>query len=74
MIRRPVVLVLGAGASAEYGFPTGQELTVRMLNYLDPALQGTMKVDYLATLDGAGFPLKRIITFRKADFGRAVSG
>ena len=66
MIGRPVVLVLGAGASAEYGFPTGQELMVRMLNYLDPALQGTMKVDYLAALNGAGFPLKRIITFRNA--------
>lgn len=61
-----MVLVLGAGASAEYGFPTGQELVVQMLKYLDPALQGTMKNDYLVALNDAGFPAKRIVAFRNA--------
>ncbi len=36
------------------------------MNYLDPALQGTMKDDYLAALNDARFPPKRIVAFRNA--------
>lgn len=35
MIERPTVLILGAGASKDYGFPTAMELTRDVLNDLD---------------------------------------
>jgi len=34
MIRKPTVLVLGAGASAEYGFPTGRSLLLHIVREL----------------------------------------
>jgi hypothetical protein len=34
MIRKPTVLILGAGASAEYGFPTGRWLLVHIVREL----------------------------------------
>src|SRR6266571_687724 len=34
MIRKPTVLILGAGASAEYGFPTGRSLLLHIVREL----------------------------------------
>jgi len=36
MITRPTVLVLGAGASVPYGFPTGRELLIQITDDLNP--------------------------------------
>ncbi len=35
MIKRPILLILGAGASMPYGFPSGQKLKEDVLLYLD---------------------------------------
>ena len=35
MIEEKTVLILGAGASMEYGFPSGEELIEDIINYLD---------------------------------------
>ena len=35
MFKRPTVFVLGAGASAAYGFPTGKELKHKILSKSD---------------------------------------
>ena len=34
MIRKPTVLILGAGASAEYAFPTGRSLLLHIVHQL----------------------------------------
>jgi len=36
MITKPTVLVIGAGASKPYGFPTGQELRDYILELANP--------------------------------------
>jgi hypothetical protein len=38
-----VVLVLGAGASAPYGFPLGEQLVERIKTLKDPDIQGFLK-------------------------------
>ncbi len=45
MIEKPTVLILGAGASEPYGFPTGHELLYKIRTALDP--EGT---SYLRTM------------------------
>ena len=35
MITKPTVLILGAGASTPFGFPSGEELVSRILEYLE---------------------------------------
>jgi hypothetical protein len=57
-LSRPTVLVLGAGASATYGFPTGPELKGKMLGYLDPKAEARM-----AKL---GFDKELLASFREA--------
>ena len=43
MITRPTVLVLGAGASKPYGFPTGREIADQIIGaLLYPALRTDM--------------------------------
>jgi len=37
LIKRPTVLILGAGASKPYGFPLGRELLYKIRNALDPS-------------------------------------
>lgn len=34
MITRPTVFILGAGASADYGFPTGEKLQTKIYPFL----------------------------------------
>lgn len=43
MIKKKTVLVLGAGASSPYGFPTGAELRVRIINAGAEMLRGLKK-------------------------------
>lgn len=55
MISRPVVLVLGAGASADFGFPLGQDLIKQIAH-------GGAQTD--AILEGLGFHGNHIRDFR----------
>ncbi len=43
ILAAPTVLVLGAGASQEYGFPLGSELKSRMLHSLNGWVQGLLR-------------------------------
>jgi hypothetical protein len=45
VITQPTVLVLGAGASADYGYPTGQELKNQVIELLD-----SLPSDHIRTL------------------------
>lgn len=36
MINAPTTLILGAGASSPYGFPSGQQLMYKILDELNP--------------------------------------
>lgn len=64
MIKVPTVLVLGAGASKEYGYPTGPELRDRILKGLDDPDSMMHK-----QLESVGYDGDRARTFRLA-FGR----
>lgn len=39
MINNDTVLVLGAGASMDYGFPSGEQLIEDIINYLEGNIQ-----------------------------------
>ena len=39
MINNDTVLVLGAGASMDYGFPSGEQLIENIINYLEGKIQ-----------------------------------
>lgn len=39
MIDNDTVLVLGAGASMDYGFPSGEQLIEDIINYLEGNIQ-----------------------------------
>ena len=61
MISRPTVLVLGAGASAPYGFPTARELK--------QLICGAFVKDSVATRtlhEGSEIPMNLFIEFRDA--------
>ncbi|SRR6266567_7368983 len=64
VIRKPTVLILGAGASAPYGYPLGGALVERILTLTDPG--------------GAGGPLHRVLigafVAPLADFNRRLRG
>src|SRR5216683_5100509 len=45
MITRPTVFILGAGASAEYGFPLGEALVQRIKSGTSPSPRGDLRVD-----------------------------
>ena len=61
MIKRKTVLVLGAGASAPYGFPSGQKL-------VDDVCAGLSKPSnqFFTQLEGYGFDGSKVIAFRDA--------
>jgi len=60
MIMNPTVLVLGAGASMLYGYPSGRELFFRILNNLNIATD----MDIQGRLTGLGIKTDQIKNFR----------
>ena len=69
MITNPTVLILGAGASIPYGFPSGLKLRNQIIDLMDVP-KGSYKHDniqgHLKTLKKIGFELDLIKRFRKA--------
>jgi hypothetical protein len=63
MIEVPTTLVLGAGASAPYGFPTGRGLLKEVLERLDPKNQ--YPVNYEQQCGWLGFTDSQAIEFRE---------
>lgn len=61
MITQPTVLVLGAGASADYGYPTGQELKNQVIELLD-----SLPSDHIRTLIQLGHRTSEQKAFRDA--------
>jgi hypothetical protein len=61
MITRWTTLVLGAGASIPFGFPSGQELLNFVVSRLDP-----VSAPWLATLHALGFDRNQVFSFRTA--------
>jgi hypothetical protein len=64
MIEDPTVLVLGAGASMPYGFPSGRELFVIINKAL--AIQSTSPVTLWGRLKDLGIEQEKIPAFRSA--------
>jgi hypothetical protein len=65
MIQQPTVLVLGAGASAPYGFPAGAELRRLIISSLrNSSITGAGVSPLVRLLENAGFTSARIETFR----------
>lgn len=60
MITRPTVLVLGAGASANYNFPLGRDLIISLCQDIE------QKTQTYAQLLSCGFDESLILTFRNA--------
>jgi hypothetical protein len=60
MITRKIVLILGAGASMPFGFPSGAELRVQIINGLNPSTSHPMRSEVLE----AGFESKHVEDFR----------
>ena len=67
MITHPTVLVLGAGASAPYGFPTGAELRSQIIGELACPVASPLG----KTLMGAGFREQQIQSFAD-EFGNSA--
>ena len=61
MVKTPTVLVLGAGASNPYGYPTGLRLLKDVLAYLDPSREG----NWLSTLEELEYTPEEIAEFRR---------
>jgi hypothetical protein len=55
MVTEPTVLILGAGASADYGFPLGKGLRDLVSNIKDNSIA--------AVIQEAGYPLDRLLEF-----------
>lgn len=62
MITRRLVLVLGAGASMPYGFPSGRGLKMQIISSLEPGTDSPM----FRQLRDADFPTKQIGEFQNA--------
>lgn len=60
MIEKPTVLILGAGASADYGFPSGRNLLLQICHHLH-----TKDADLPKTLLDLGFAHHKIHSFAK---------
>jgi hypothetical protein len=60
MITKPTVLILGAGASMPYGFPSGRDLLKTILDGLQPNTSSTLHT----TLEELGMTKDCIWTFR----------
>ncbi len=58
MITKPTVLILGAGASAPYGFPTGRSLLLQITAELSPGVDGELRRNL------ASFPESEITEFQ----------
>ena len=66
MITKPTVLILGAGASMPYGFPSGEELVMTIDKNLNPRKLGSHpNPDWIAILKNFGILEKDIHTFRQ---------
>jgi hypothetical protein len=66
MIEKQTVLVLGAGASMPYGFPSGSELRRLIVDGLDiERSPGRIPSQLFNALNEAGFSRKRMTEFRK---------
>ncbi len=65
MIKRDLALVLGAGASMPYGFPSGYELKRKIVEGLDPAVQ-TSTTGMRHIVCAAGFTPAQVEAFRSA--------
>ena len=62
MINRNVVLILGAGASMPFGFPSGFELMTLIINDLNPSNSNPM----LSLISHIGFKRQEVEDFRNA--------
>lgn len=62
MITRKLVLILGAGSSMPFGFPSGSDLMSRIINRLTPSNPDPMQ----SVIRDAGFQPKEIENFRNA--------
>lgn len=60
MITRPTVLILGAGASKDYDFPTGRELLIEIVNALEPGSDFAREIELVF-----GHPEDQIKRFRR---------
>ena len=65
MIKKPTLLILGAGASAPYGFPVGKALIEDILSALNGMEQGFAS-SLSVTLKEAGETAEKILEFRNA--------
>jgi hypothetical protein len=63
MVSTPTVLILGAGASIPYGFPSGADLVANILDLIRPA--GTMPPGINSTLKKMGFADEIQMRFRR---------
>src|ERR1700742_4305796 len=63
MLIKPTVLVLGAGASKPFQFPTGVELSTQLVDQLQPQQRS-----YESLVTGFDLPGQKIAEFREAFF------
>ena len=68
MIKKPITLVLGAGASQPYGFPTGLELMQEVLNDIKP----NVRSDLFKTLRDFDISEDKIDSFYRCLFGSGL--
>ncbi|HEY6222343.1 MAG TPA: hypothetical protein VIW26_01050, partial [Gemmatimonadales bacterium] len=61
MIKQRIVLILGAGASIPYGFPSGEALRANIIKDLSKSTAQPFQL-----LEAAGFEAKHITNFRSA--------
>lgn len=74
MITKPTVLILGAGASMPYGFPSGQDLLKNIDSKLNRRSIGSHpSPDWIAILKGFGIAEGDIETFRRDLFYSRMS-
>lgn len=64
MINENTVLVLGAGASAPYGFPSGRQLLYEIVRFIDAGESGHAGLERYGHLLDAGFSADELASFR----------